>query len=137
MCGIIGYIGKKDAFPILISGLKRMEYRGYDSYGFCVLKDKETPFLYKKTGKISEAEETLLDFKVKGLLGIGHSRWATHGGVTDVNAHPHFDCRKNIFVVHNGSKSVFDRRQKFTSRVSREKDTAPFIRGLLAGSVKG
>ncbi len=102
MCGIIGYIGKKDAFPILISGLKRMEYRGYDSYGFCVLKDKETPFLYKKTGKISEAEEILLDFKVKGSLGIGHSRWATHGGVTDANAHPHFDCHKNIFVVHNG-----------------------------------
>ena len=102
MCGIIGYIGKKDAFPILISGLKRMEYRGYDSYGFCVLKDKETPFLYKKTGKISEAQEALLDFKVKGSSGIGHSRWATHGGVTDVNAHPHFDCHKNIFVVHNG-----------------------------------
>jgi glucosamine--fructose-6-phosphate aminotransferase (isomerizing) len=102
MCGLIGYIGKKDAFPILIYGLKRMEYRGYDSYGFCVLKDKETPFLYKKTGKISEAEEALLDFKVKGSLGIGHSRWATHGGVTDVNAHPHFDCQKNIFVVHNG-----------------------------------
>ncbi len=102
MCGIIGYIGKKDAFPILISGLKRMEYRGYDSYGFCVLKDKETPFLYKKTGKISEAQEALLDFKVKGFSGIGHSRWATHGGVTDVNAHPHFDCHKNIFVVHNG-----------------------------------
>ena len=102
MCGIISYIGKKPAFPVLLAGLKRMEYRGYDSYGFCVLDNNHEPFLYKKTGKISEAAEELLNFNPKGTIGQAHSRWATHGGVTDNNAHPHWDCKKNIFLAHNG-----------------------------------
>ncbi len=102
MCGIVGYTGKRPAFPVLLSGLKRLEYRGYDSYGFCVTDEGRPPFLYKKTGKISEAEEDLRNLKVEGNTGHAHTRWATTGGVTDENAHPHFDCKKNIFVVHNG-----------------------------------
>jgi len=101
MCGIIGYIGEKPAFPILVSGLKRMEYRGYDSYGFCVFDENKEPFLYKKVGKISKSEE-LSNLNIEGTTGVGHTRWATTGGVTDENAHPHFDCNKNIFLVHNG-----------------------------------
>ena len=101
MCGIIGYIGKKPAFPVLVSGLKRMEYRGYDSYGFCVFDENKEPFLHKKVGKISKSEE-LSNLTIKGTAGIGHTRWATTGAVTNENAHPHFDCNKNIFLVHNG-----------------------------------
>jgi glucosamine--fructose-6-phosphate aminotransferase (isomerizing) len=102
MCGIVGYIGEKDAFPILISGLRRLEYRGYDSYGFCVFNNQHEPFLYKKVGKISEAENELLKLEVEGNIGIAHTRWATTGKVTIENAHPHFDCKKEIFLVHNG-----------------------------------
>lgn len=102
MCGIVGYIGQKPAFPVLLSGLKRLEYRGYDSFGFCVLNGKDSPFLYKKVGKISESEKELLDLKVEGNIGQAHTRWATTGAVTEKNAHPHFDCVQNIFLVHNG-----------------------------------
>lgn len=102
MCGIIGYIGAKPAFPILLSGLKRMEYRGYDSFGFRVLNQGKEPFVYKKIGKISLAEPELLNMNVAGNIGHAHTRWATHGGVTDCNAHPHTDCRGGISVVHNG-----------------------------------
>jgi len=99
MCGIVGYIGNKKALPIVLSGLERMEYRGYDSFGFCVLgKDK---FVYKETGKISKAEE-VRSFDWDGTVGIAHTRWATTGEVTRENAHPHCDCREEIFVVHNG-----------------------------------
>jgi len=99
MCGIVGYIGKKPAFPILLSGLKRLEYRGYDSFGFFVF-DKEKPFLFKKVGKISGFEQNFPN--PSGEIGIAHTRWATTGEVTDANAHPHFDCKKEIFLVHNG-----------------------------------
>jgi len=129
MCGIIGYIGKKPAFPILLSGLKRMEYRGYDSYGFCVLNNDQEPFLYKKTGKISEAENELLNFNsVEGTVGQAHTRWATTGAVTNENAHPHFDCNKNIFLVHNGiienykeiKEQLITEGHKFTSQTDTE-----------------
>ncbi len=99
MCGIVGYIGNKKALPIVLSGLERLEYRGYDSFGFCVLgKDK---FVYKETGKISKAEE-VRNFDWDGTVGIAHTRWATTGEVTRENTHPHCDCREEIFVVHNG-----------------------------------
>ena len=101
MCGIVGYIGKKPALPILVSGLKRLEYRGYDSFGFFALQGSEHFFL-KKVGKISEWEKNLLDISFSGNIGIGHTRWATTGDVTEANAHPHFDCANNIFLVHNG-----------------------------------
>lgn len=102
MCGIIGYVGKKQAFPILLSGLKRLEYRGYDSYGFSIFDNNGNIFLHKKVGKISEAEKELLEVDIRGTIGQAHTRWATTGKVTEANAHPHFDCNKEIFVVHNG-----------------------------------
>ncbi len=116
MCGIIGYLGKKPAYPILLSGLKRMEYRGYDSYGFCVFNEDKEPFLYKKIGKISRSEE-LSNLTVEGTTGIGHTRWATTGAVTDENAHPHFDCDKNIFLVHNGIiENYKELKEKLTTK---------------------
>jgi len=128
MCGIIGYIGEKPAFPILVSGLKRMEYRGYDSYGFCVFDDGKEPFLYKKVGKISETGQEISNLTVKGTAGLGHTRWATTGGVTDENAHPHFDCNKNIFLVHNGiienykelKEKLMAKGHQFTSETDTE-----------------
>lgn len=100
MCGIVGYIGKKQAAPILLSGLVRLEYRGYDSFGICVFGQE--PFVYKKVGKISDASQDILKMNIAGQVGIAHTRWATTGGVTDINSHPHWDCQKNIFLVHNG-----------------------------------
>jgi glucosamine--fructose-6-phosphate aminotransferase (isomerizing) len=102
MCGIIGYIGKREAFPVLISGLKRMEYRGYDSFGFCIHGRDKNFSSFKKVGKISGADAELGAMSVAGNIGHAHTRWATHGGVTEVNAHPHLDCKGEISVVHNG-----------------------------------
>lgn len=101
MCGIIGYIGKKKAIPILLEGLKRLEYRGYDSAGIACLADKRI-FVCKAVGKISSLEKKMQMFSISGNLGLGHTRWATHGGVSEKNAHPHFDCQKKIAIVHNG-----------------------------------
>jgi glucosamine--fructose-6-phosphate aminotransferase (isomerizing) len=101
MCGIIGYIGKKNATPILLEGLKRLEYRGYDSFGFCVVNNREFG-IYKTKGKISESniKNKLKDFQ--GNFGIAQTRWATHGEPSKLNAHPHLDCKGEIAIVHNG-----------------------------------
>jgi len=98
MCGIVGYIGYRDAAPVLVNGLQRLEYRGYDSYGIATLNGKIS--VHKKTGKISEL--TSLPKELQGVLGIGHTRWATHGVPSDENAHPHQDCNERIALVHNG-----------------------------------
>jgi glucosamine--fructose-6-phosphate aminotransferase (isomerizing) len=131
MCGIIGYIGQKPAFPILLSGLKRLEYRGYDSYGFCVFDQKNEPFLYKRVGKISEAENELLNLKVEGNIGQAHTRWATTGRVTKENAHPHWDCQKNFFLVHNGIienyKEIKNRLEKEGHKFNSETDTEVLV----------
>jgi len=100
MCGIVGYIGEKSAKDILIDGLRRLEYRGYDSAGIIVLDDK--PNLVKTEGKVDTLDEKIKDISMPGNIGIAHTRWATHGMPTDENAHPHFDCNKKIFIVHNG-----------------------------------
>ncbi|MCK8518760.1 glutamine--fructose-6-phosphate transaminase (isomerizing) [Methanoculleus sp. 7T] len=98
MCGIVGYIGRRDATPILIQGLKRLEYRGYDSFGIATVGSAIE--VYKKMGRISDGEAGAAD--LRGCTGIGHTRWATHGEPNDINAHPHTDCGEKIAVVHNG-----------------------------------
>lgn len=100
MCGIVGYIGKENCVNFLVEGLKRLEYRGYDSSGICVLNEKKLS-CYKKTGKIVNMESTLPS-EVIGKSGIGHTRWATHGEVTDANAHPHLSANGKFAIVHNG-----------------------------------
>jgi glucosamine--fructose-6-phosphate aminotransferase (isomerizing) len=101
MCGIIGYIGTRGATPLLLEGLKRMEYRGYDSAGVAVMNGKGVE-TRKTAGKISQLERSLAASPVEGDLGIGHTRWATHGVPNEGNAHPHVDCKGEIAVVHNG-----------------------------------
>ncbi len=101
MCGIIGYIGERDSLPILIEGLKRLEYRGYDSAGVALV-GKDSLWIRKKVGKVAEMERLLSKDGIHSKIGIGHTRWATHGEPNDVNAHPHFDCGRNIAVIHNG-----------------------------------
>jgi glucosamine--fructose-6-phosphate aminotransferase (isomerizing) len=101
MCGIIGYIGMRGATPLLLEGLKRMEYRGYDSAGVAVMNGGGVE-TRKAAGKISELERALSASPVAGDMGIGHTRWATHGVPNECNAHPHIDCKGNIAVVHNG-----------------------------------
>jgi len=100
MCGIVAYIGNKEAFPILIKGLKRLEYRGYDSAGVAVLNGGM--HIYKKKGKVKDLENFARQQKVNGTLGIGHTRWATHGKPNDINAHPHTSGNKRLALVHNG-----------------------------------
>ncbi|MBI4119718.1 MAG: glutamine--fructose-6-phosphate transaminase (isomerizing) [Parcubacteria group bacterium] len=103
MCGIVGYIGKQKALPIVLDGIKALEYRGYDSAGVAILAREEV-FSDKAVGKIAALESKLADTvsSVEGSTGIAHTRWATHGGVSVENAHPHCDCGKNIWLVHNG-----------------------------------
>lgn len=101
MCGIIGYIGPKEAVPILLEGLKKLEYRGYDSAGIAVLKDGKIQ-IKKCKGKIVELDNLLEKGTPKGNIGLGHTRWATHGKPNNINAHPHNGCNSEIVVVHNG-----------------------------------
>src|SRR3989338_54046 len=104
MCGIVGYIGKQEAAPILLEGLKALEYRGYDSAGIAVFSKKREILALKAVGKVASLEEKILSQKkpLSGGLGIAHTRWATHGGVCEKNAHPHSDCEKEIWLAHNG-----------------------------------
>jgi glucosamine--fructose-6-phosphate aminotransferase (isomerizing) len=102
MCGIVAYVGDKQAAPILIKGLKRLEYRGYDSAGIAILDKEKNIKTYKKAGKVSALEAMLEGADAEGNIGIGHTRWATHGEPNDVNAHPHFGQNKTLSLVHNG-----------------------------------
>ncbi|HVW87556.1 MAG TPA: glutamine--fructose-6-phosphate transaminase (isomerizing) [Bryobacteraceae bacterium] len=102
MCGIVGYVGAQRAVPIIIEGLKRLEYRGYDSAGVAVYCDDESLAVRRASGKLRNLEDTLQMDPVDGRYGIGHTRWATHGRPTEENAHPHRDCSGDIVVVHNG-----------------------------------
>ncbi|MGQ0827256.1 MAG: glutamine--fructose-6-phosphate transaminase (isomerizing) [Bacteroidota bacterium] len=100
MCGIVGYIGNKQAYPILMKGLQRLEYRGYDSAGIALLNGDLN--VYKCKGKVADLHNFALDKKKDGTIGIGHTRWATHGVPNDVNAHPHYSGSKNLVMIHNG-----------------------------------
>jgi len=101
VCGIVGYIGPKNATPILIDGLRRLEYRGYDSAGIAVISDSKIE-LRRSLGKIINLEELISNAPVQGHLGLAHTRWATHGRPSEENAHPHCDCHKQLVIVHNG-----------------------------------
>src|SRR6476659_200225 len=101
MCGIIGYIGPQPVLPILIEGLRRLEYRGYDSAGVAVVRNGAIE-LRRSAGKLSNLQDVLAKQPLEGQYGIGHTRWATHGRPTEENAHPHRDCKGKVVVVHNG-----------------------------------
>ncbi len=101
MCGIVGYIGHRQVLPILMNGLKRLEYRGYDSAGIAIINSNQLS-IEKAVGKISQLEKNIESLTLTASLGIGHTRWATHGEPNQVNAHPHCDCQKRLAVVHNG-----------------------------------
>src|ERR1700712_646059 len=101
MCGIVGYVGPREAYPIILKGLKRLEYRGYDSAGVALLNEHGLN-VYKKKGKVIALEESLLGADLHAHIGIGHTRWATHGEPSDRNAHPHFSNSKSLAMIHNG-----------------------------------
>src|SRR5512132_3366400 len=101
MCGIIGYIGEREVVPILLDGLRRLEYRGYDSAGVAVVREGAID-LRRSAGKLARLEEVIATTPIEGEYGIGHTRWATHGRPTEESAHPHRDCTGRIVVVHNG-----------------------------------
>ena len=101
MCGIVGYIGPREATSIVLNGLRRLEYRGYDSAGMAVLQGGQL-VLRRSVGKIERLAELIEAQPVQGHIGIGHTRWATHGSVTEANTHPHTDCHEQIVVIHNG-----------------------------------
>jgi len=102
MCGIVGYIGERQAYPILIKGLHRLEYRGYDSAGVAMIAGDKKLNVYKCKGKVSDLEKFTEGKDKSGNIGIGHTRWATHGEPNDVNAHPHYSQSGNIVLLHNG-----------------------------------
>ena len=100
MCGIVAYVGHRQASGIIIKGLKRLEYRGYDSTGIALLNGALN--VYKKKGKVSELESYLKGLDLKSQIGMGHTRWATHGEPSDENAHPHYSATRNLAIIHNG-----------------------------------
>ena len=102
MCGIVGYIGKRNAYPVLIKGLKRLEYRGYDSAGVALITEKGDLQVYKTKGKVADLEAYVEDKDVSGTVGIAHTRWATHGEPNSTNAHPHISNSGNLAIIHNG-----------------------------------
>ena len=116
MCGIVAYIGKKDAFPVLIKGLSRLEYRGYDSAGIALMETNQIN-LFKKQGKVADLVEFTQNENINGSVGIGHTRWATHGEPNDTNAHPHYSMDKRIALIHNGIIENYDSiREELISR---------------------
>ena len=102
MCGIVGYTGPREAGPILIEGLKRLEYRGYDSAGIALVDDSGRMFVEKRAGKLANLQTAIADRTPHAAIGLAHTRWATHGRPNDLNAHPHQDCTGEITVIHNG-----------------------------------
>src|SRR6266550_1684227 len=100
MCGIVAYVGPREAYPVILKGLKRLEYRGYDSAGVALLNSGLK--VYKKKGKVAELEEALVGKDLHAIIGIGHTRWATHGEPNDRNAHPHLSASGKLAMIHNG-----------------------------------
>lgn len=102
MCGIVGYVGGRQAYPILIKGLTRLEYRGYDSAGVALIGDGGDLVIYKTKGKVRDLEKMAASQDVSGTIGIAHTRWATHGEPSDVNSHPHYSENHRLALIHNG-----------------------------------
>ena len=131
MCGIVGYIGKKDAYPVLIKGLQRLEYRGYDSAGVALINPEGILSVYKKKGKVSELVAACKEKDLSGTVGIGHTRWATHGEPNDVNSHPHYSNSKNIVMIHNGIienyASIKERLKKLGHQFESQTDTEVLV----------
>ena len=127
MCGIVGYVGNKEAYPIIIKGLKRLEYRGYDSAGISIT-DTDRTIVLKKSGKVSDLEEAVKKHNLKGNIGIGHTRWATHGEPNHQNAHPHNSGDEELYLIHNGiienydtiKKALIDKGHIFKSETDTE-----------------
>src|ERR1700676_5031753 len=128
MCGIVGYVGKKSVVPVIIDGLRRLEYRGYDSAGIAVCGNGEGLQVRRAEGKLRNLEEVIRLKPLDGTYGIGHTRWATHGRPTEENAHPHRDCTGTIVVVHNGiienyvtlKRTLIEEGHKFTTETDTE-----------------
>src|SRR6202140_2672010 len=128
MCGIVGYVGKKSVVPIIIEGLRRLEYRGYDSAGIAVAGDGDGLQIRRAEGKLRNLEEAIRQNPLHGSYGIGHTRWATHGRPTEENAHPHRDYTGKIVVVHNGivenylslKKKLIEEGHKFSTETDTE-----------------
>ncbi|MBK6363539.1 MAG: glutamine--fructose-6-phosphate transaminase (isomerizing) [Saprospiraceae bacterium] len=118
MCGIVAYIGKKEAYPIIVEGLKRLEYRGYDSAGVSILSDRI--MVVKKKGKVSNLEEAVQEYNVSGTTGIGHTRWATHGEPNDINAHPNLSGNKRLALIHNGIIENYATLKKALQKLGHE-----------------
>lgn len=117
MCGIVGYLGNKDAYPILIKGLGRLEYRGYDSAGLALLNSDGGLNVYKTKGKVKDLDAFCKDKNISGTVGIAHTRWATHGEPSSVNAHPHYSESKNLAIIHNGIiENYADLKKKLQSK---------------------
>src|SRR5690242_582479 len=127
MCGIVGYIGSQEASTILLEGLRRLEYRGYDSAGVAVLNGGDIQ-VRRSVGKLPALEGLLKQQPVHGTLGLGHTRWATHGCPSEANAHPHACCKDKIVVVHNGiienyvelKRELMDQGHRFKSQTDTE-----------------
>ena len=112
MCGIVGYIGNKKAIPILIDGLKKLEYRGYDSAGISVLENNKISII-KDKGRVNNLENLLVDTNSNATVGIAHTRWATHGKPSKINSHPHMDNSNTFSIVHNGIIENYKDIKKF------------------------
>jgi glucosamine--fructose-6-phosphate aminotransferase (isomerizing) len=120
MCGIVGYIGNRNSLPVIIDGLKHLEYRGYDSAGVSIINSDKKIYSFKKAGKVSIMDDAIDKDFYTGSIGIGHTRWATHGVPNDINAHPHFDMYDNIVIVHNG---IIENYKYIKTRLIKEKYT--------------
>jgi glucosamine--fructose-6-phosphate aminotransferase (isomerizing) len=140
MCGIVGYVGNQEASQVLLNGLNRLEYRGYDSAGILVCDKANKISIYKSLGKIKSLEEKIGEDKISGNIGIAHTRWATHGVPSEANAHPHSDCKGNIWVVHNGIIENYKKLKKdleLKGHVFKSETDSEVIAHLLEENYEG